>query len=248
MIEVRNLSKVFPDGTRALDDVSLTINDGEFIAIIGLSGAGKSTFLRCLNRLNDPTGGQVLIDGEDIARARGSELRKLRRKVGFIFQQFNLATRLTALENVLAGRLGYHNRLAGVLGLYTSEDREKAIRALKRVGLSEKVSTRASSLSGGQQQRVAIARAVAQDPSLVLADEPMASLDPKLSRVIMNILRDFNQDGLTVIVNVHVLELATDYATRILGFNKGRVVFDGPPSALTPAEVERVYHGSVADL
>jgi phosphonate transport system ATP-binding protein len=248
MIEVKNLTKVFPDGTRALDDVSLTIQDGEFIAIIGLSGAGKSTFLRCLNRLNEATSGQVLIEGEDIARAQGAQLRKLRRKVGFIFQQFNLATRLTALENVLAGRLGYHNRLAGVLGLYTSEDRAKAVRALERVGLREKVNTRASSLSGGQQQRVAIARAVAQDPTLVLADEPMASLDPKLSRVIMNILRDFNQDGLTVIVNVHVLELATDYATRILGFNKGRIVFDGPPSALTPTEVERVYHGSVADL
>jgi phosphonate transport system ATP-binding protein len=248
MIEVKNLSKVFPDGTRALDDVSLNINDGEFVCVIGLSGAGKSTFMRCLNRLNDPTGGQILIDGDDIAHAQGRELRRVRRRIGFVFQQFNLVNRLSALENVLAGRLGYHDRVTGMFGLYSSDDRDKAIRALKRVGLDDKINTRASSLSGGQQQRVAIARALVQEPTLMLADEPTASIDPKLSDVIMKLLKSFSQDGMTVIVNIHELRLAKDYARRILGFNKGQLVFDGPPEALSDAEESRVYAGSVADL
>ena len=248
MIEVQNLSKIFPDGTRALDDVSLSIRDGEFVAVIGLSGAGKSTFIRCLNRLNDPTSGKILLDGRDIASAQGRELRELRRKVGFIFQQFNLTEPLSALENVLAGRLGYYDRIPGALGLYTAADRVRAQAALDRVGLTEKSHTRASNLSGGQKQRVAIARALVQEPSVLLADEPTASIDPKLSTVIMDLLEGFTKDGLTVIVNIHVLELAQQYAKRIIGFNKGRVVFDGPPAQLTPSEIDRVYAGSVADL
>jgi phosphonate transport system ATP-binding protein len=248
MIEVQNLSKNFPDGTRALDDVSLSIQDGEFIAVIGLSGAGKSTFIRCLNRLNDPTSGKILLDGRDIANAQGRELRELRRKVGFIFQQFNLSEQLTALENVLAGRLGYYGRLPGVLGLYSDADRALARAAMDRVGLTDKMDTRASNLSGGQKQRVAIARAFVQEPRLVLADEPTASIDPKLSTVIMDLLQDFTRDGITVIVNIHVLELAVQYAKRIIGFNKGRVVFDGSPAQLTNSEIDRIYAGSVADL
>lgn len=248
MIEVQNLSKIFPDGTRALDDVSLSIQDGEFIAVIGLSGAGKSTFIRCLNRLNDPTSGQILLDGRDIAKAQGRELRELRRKVGFIFQQFNLSEQLTALENVLAGRLGYYGRLPGVLGLYSDADQALARAAIARVGLTDKIDTRASNLSGGQKQRVAIARAFVQEPRLVLADEPTASIDPKLSTVIMDLLQGFTRDRITVIVNIHVLELAMQYAKRIIGFNKGRVVFDGPPAQLTDSEIDRVYAGSVADL
>jgi len=248
MIEVRNLTKIYPNGTKGLDDVNVTIGDGEFICVIGLSGAGKSTFLRCINRLNDATSGQILIDGDDIAHAEGARLRALRRRIGFVFQQFNLSTRLTAEENVLSGRLGYHNRFAGLLGLYTAEDRQRAEEALRRVGLADKVGVRVDQLSGGQQQRVAIARAFAQNPTLILADEPMASLDPKLSNVIMGILKEFNKDGISVLVNIHVLELAMQYADRILGFNKGRLVFDGPPSALTPSEVDRIYSGSVADL
>ena len=248
MIEVQNLSKIFPDGTRALDDVSLSIQDGEFVAVIGLSGAGKSTFIRCLNRLNDPTSGKILLDGRDIASAQGRELRELRRKVGFIFQQFNLSEQLTALENVLAGRLGYYGRLPGMLGLYSDADRALARAAMDRVGLTDKMETRASNLSGGQKQRVAIARAFVQEPRLVLADEPTASIDPKLSTVIMDLLQGFTREGITVIVNIHVLELAVQYAKRIIGFNKGRVVFDGPPAQLTASEIDRVYAGSVADL
>ena len=248
MIEVKNLSKVFPDGTRALDDVSVNIRDGEFVAVIGLSGAGKSTFMRCLNRLNDPTGGQILVDGDDIAFAQGKDLRKLRRRIGFVFQQFNLVPRLTALENVLAGRLGYHDRTRGLFGLFEKQDRDLAVKALTRVGLEEKINTRASSLSGGQQQRVAIARALVQEPTLMLADEPTASIDPKLSGVIMGLLKSFSEEGMTVIVNIHELRLAKDFSRRILGFNKGKLVFDGPPEALTASEEERVYAGSVADL
>ncbi|MBB6099488.1 phosphonate transport system ATP-binding protein [Deinobacterium chartae] len=248
MIEIRNLTKVYPNGTRGLDDVNLNIQDGEFVAVIGLSGAGKSTLLRCINRLNDATSGQILIDGEDIASAQGAELRRIRRRIGFIFQQFNLVTRLSAIENVLSGRLGYHNRLSGLLGLWTEQDRELARTALERVGLGDKLNVRVDQLSGGQQQRVAIARAVAQQPTLILADEPMASLDPKLSHVIMGILKQFNQDGISVLINIHVLELALEYADRIIGFNKGQLVFDGKPADLTPAEIERIYSGSVADL
>jgi phosphonate transport system ATP-binding protein len=248
MIEVQNLSKIFPDGTRALDDVSLSIQDGEFVAVIGLSGAGKSTFIRCLNRLNDPTSGKILLDGRDIASAQGRELRELRRKVGFIFQQFNLTEPLSALENVLVGRLGYYDRIPGALGLYSAADRARAQAALDRVGLTDKSNTRASNLSGGQKQRVAIARALVQEPRVLLADEPTASIDPKLSTVIMDLLEGFTKDGLTVIVNIHVLELAQQYAKRIIGFNKGKVVFDGPPAQLTPSEIDRVYAGSVADL
>ena len=248
MIEVKNLSKIYPNGTRGLDDVSVDIQNGEFVCVIGLSGAGKSTFLRCLNRLNTATSGQILIDGEDIAFAQGARLRTIRRRIGFVFQQFNLSTRLTALENVLAGRLGYHNRFVGALGLFPQSDIELAQSALHRVGLGDKVGVRVDQLSGGQQQRVAIARALAQQPTLILADEPMASLDPKLSGVIMGLLKGFNKDGISVVVNIHVLELATVYADRILGFNKGRIVFDGPPSALSEHEVERIYAGSVADL
>ncbi|WP_425146159.1 phosphonate ABC transporter ATP-binding protein [Deinococcus sp.] len=248
MIQVNHLSKIYPNGTRGLDDVNVSIGDGEFVCVIGLSGAGKSTFLRCLNRLNDATSGQILIDGDDIAFAQGARLRALRRRIGFIFQQFNLSTRLSALENVLAGRLGYHNRFVGALGLFPQADIDLATAALTRVGLADKLNVRVDQLSGGQQQRVAIARALAQQPTLILADEPMASLDPKLSGVIMGLLKSFNRDGISVVVNIHVLELAKEYADRILGFNKGQLVFDGPPSALNAGEIERIYAGSVADL
>lgn len=249
MIEVSNLSKVFPDGTRALSGVNVTVPDGDFVAVIGLSGAGKSTFLRCLNRLVDPSEGSIRVGARDVATLRGRQLQHYRRTVGFIFQQFNLVQRLTVLDNVLSGRLGYHPTWRGLLGLYTDADRDLALWAIKQVGLSGKEDARVDQLSGGQQQRVAIARAMAQEPQLILADEPMASLDPRLSDVILGILRDYNETkGVTVIVNIHVLDLAKRYAKRVLAFNKGALVFDGPVASLDDALENRIYSGSLEAL
>ena len=249
MIEVRDLGKTFADGTRALDGVNVAIPDGDFVAVIGLSGAGKSTFLRCLNRLVDPSEGQILVGGVDVAGLRGRGLQRYRRTVGFIFQQFNLVTRLSVSENVLTGRLGYHPTWRGMLGLCSERDRRLARDTIRSVGLVDKESTRVDSLSGGQQQRVAIARAMAQEPQLILADEPMASLDPRLSDVILGLLRDYNREKeVTVLVNLHVLELAKRYARRVLAFNGGRLVFDGPVEQLDDALEEEIYSGSLETL
>ena len=249
MISVKNLSKTFPDGTQALKGINVDIPDGDFIAIIGLSGAGKSTFLRCLNRLNNATEGQIIVKGQDIVSLRGPALQHYRRTVGFIFQQFNLVTRLSVLDNVLTGRLGYHPTWKGMLGLYNDYDKTLAQTNIKKVGLEEKELTRVDALSGGQQQRVAIARAMTQEPQLILADEPMASLDPRLSDVILGLLKAYNEEqGVTVLVNIHVLELAKRYAKRVLAFNKGELVFDGPVSALDKALEEEIYSGSLEAL
>ena len=249
MIEVSNLSKVFPDGTRALAGVNVTVPDGDFVAVIGLSGAGKSTFLRCLNRLVDPSEGAIRVGDRDVAGLHGRQLQHYRRTVGFIFQQFNLVQRLSVLDNVLSGRLGYHPTWRGLLGLYTDHDRELALAAIRSVGLAGKEDARVDQLSGGQQQRVAIARAMAQEPQLILADEPMASLDPRLSDVILGILRDYNEaKGVTVLVNIHVLDLAKRYAKRVLAFNKGALVFDGPVTSLDDQLETRIYAGSLEAL
>lgn len=249
MISVKNLGKTFPDGTVALKNVTVDIADGDFIAIIGLSGAGKSTFLRCLNRLNNPSEGQILVNDQDVVALRGRALQKYRRTVGFIFQQFNLVNRLTVMDNVLAGRLGYHPTWQGMLGLYSEKDKLLARDYIRLVGLDEKENTRVDSLSGGQQQRVAIARAMTQEPQLILADEPMASLDPRLSDVILGLLKEYNeQKGVSILVNIHVLELAKRYAKRVLAFNKGELVFDGPVSALDHALEEEIYSGSLETL
>ena len=249
MIEVSHLSKVFPDGTHALDDVNVSIPDGDFVAVIGLSGAGKSTFLRCLNRLVDPSGGTIHVGGRDVARLRGRGLQRYRRTVGFIFQQFNLVTRLSVLDNVLAGRLGYHPTWRGMLALYSDADEALARAAIREVGLAGKEDTRVDQLSGGQQQRVAIARAMTQEPELILADEPMASLDPRLSDVILGLLRGYNDTrGVTVLVNIHVIELAKRYARRVIAFNQGRLVFDGPVSELDTKLESTIYAGSLEAL
>lgn len=249
MIEAKGLGVVFPNGTEALRDINVTIDDGEFVAVIGLSGAGKSTFLRTLNGLVRPTSGTVRVGGVEVNRLSGRSLAQFRRTVGFIFQQFNLVTRLTALENVLHGRLGYLPTWRGVLGLYSERDYELAAGYLDEVGLAGKEHVRVDNLSGGQQQRVAIARAMAQQPQLVLADEPMASLDPRLSDVILGLLKSYNEArGVTVLVNIHVLELARRYARRVLAFNQGRLVFDGPTETLTDELAERIYAGSLEAL
>jgi phosphonate transport system ATP-binding protein len=242
MIEARELCKQYPDGTRGLDDVSIEIKQGEFIAIIGRSGSGKSTFLRQVNGTILPTGGSLKVLGFDVRKATSTQMRQLRSQIGFIFQQFNLVKSLTVMENVLTGRLGYYNSLRGVLGLYTEDDKKLAARYLREVGLDGRFDSRADQLSGGQQQRVAIARALVQDPKIILADEPMASLDPKLSEVVLQLLKGFNESKkITVIVNIHVLELAKKYAGRIIGLKAGKIVYDGPPSGLTEDVLGLIY-------
>jgi len=248
MIEISNLNKYY--GTKrfhALKNINVKINTGEFVAIIGSSGAGKSTFLRTINRLIEPEpGSRIVIDGKDITAMNRRDLIRVRRKIGFIFQQFNLVEKLSVLQNVLTGRIGFNPLYRTVFGFYTKNDLKIAIEFIREVGLIDKIYSRSDNLSGGQQQRVAIARAMAQEPSIILADEPMASLDPKLSHVILGLLKKFNRErGITVIVNLHVLELATSYADRILGLKMGELVYDGSPSQLDPEKVEVVYSGKV---
>ena len=246
MIHIRGLRKVFPPDKVALDGVDLDIAAGEFVMVIGQSGAGKTTLLRCLNRLVEPTAGDVLLNGARVTGASSEALRSVRRQIGVIFQQFNLVKRASVLENVLAGRLGHVPGLPSLLGRFPHKDRDLALACLRQVGLEEFASRRADTLSGGEQQRVAIARALAQEPKVVLADEPTASLDPKLTESIMGILQRINVERrLTLVVSQHMLETALTYGTRIVGLRQGRVIFDGPPGAITPDIVEDIYQGGV---
>lgn len=248
MIRIEKLNKDFDNGrVHALKDINVSIGDGEFVAIIGSSGAGKSTLLRSINRLIEPAdGSRIFIDDVEITGLTQNQLVKVRRRIGFIFQQFNLVEKLTVLQNVLTGRIGFNSATRTLLGLFTKKDLEIATSYIREVGLIEKLYTRSDNLSGGQQQRVAIARAMAQEPSIILADEPMASLDPKLSHVILGLLKKFNKErGITVLVNLHVLELATQYADRILGFRLGELVFDGTPDQLTDEQIEHIYSAKV---
>ena len=242
MIEVRGLRVVLPPDTVAVDGVDLLVNAGEFVVILGRSGAGKTTFLRALNRLVEPTAGTVRVAGRVVTGAGRGELREARRRIAVIFQQFNLVRRASVQENVLAGRLGYVRALPSVLGRFPPDDRALALECLAQVGLAHLAERRADTLSGGEQQRVAIARALAQSPDVILADEPTASLDPQLTSSIMDILRRINVERrLTLVVSQHQLETALAYATRIVGFRRGRVGFDGPPSALSPSVIAAIY-------
>ena len=242
MIRVRGLSKRYPSGTIGLDGVSLDVAAGEFVALIGSSGAGKSTMLRCLNGLVVPSAGTVSVDDQPVTGASPAGLRSVRSSVGFVFQQFNLLKRLSVLDNVLVGSLARVDVWRSLLGRFPAADVERARRTLRRVGLEGVEAQRADTLSGGQQQRVAIARALVQEPRVLLADEPMSSLDPALSRSVMELLRDINrEDGLTVIASLHVLDLATTYSRRIVGLRAGRVVHDGPAAGLSPAAAEAIF-------
>src|SRR5437867_4048197 len=239
MIEVAGLSVVLPPATVAFQGIDLAVRAGEFVVILGRSGAGKTTFLRSINRLVEPSAGTIRVAGRPVTGAAGADLRDVRRTIGMIFQQFNLVRRASVLENVLAGRLGYVPPLASTLGRFPAADRELARECLGQVGLAHLADRRADTLSGGEQQRVAIARALAQQPAVILADEPTASLDPQLTGSIMDTLRAINATrGLTLVVSQHQLETALAYATRIIGFRRGRIRFDGPPSALTPSLIE----------
>jgi phosphonate transport system ATP-binding protein len=248
MLEVRHLTKVFPNGTVALRDVSFTVADGEFLAVIGLSGSGKSTLLRCINRLIEPTSGQVIWNGIDITAASPRELRRIRRQIGMIFQQFNLVRRSSVLTNVLSGRLGYADPWLSLLHYFPPEDHRRAVAALERVGIADKIHSRADQLSGGQQQRVGIARALMQEPQLILADEPVASLDPVLAHSILQYLEQLNrEEGITVICSLHFLDLVHRYATRVIGLKDGMLVFEGHPKELTRERFKEVY-GEEAEM
>ncbi len=215
---------------------------GQFLCVIGPSGSGKSTLLRCLNRLLDPTSGRVLLDGQDLTRLRGAELRKARRRMGMIFQQFNLVRRSTVLRNVLTGRLGYQEGWRTLVPSYSQADRLLAWHSLARLEIAEKASVRADNLSGGQQQRVAIARALTQQPEIMLADEPIASLDPETAVVVLDYLRDINRsDGITLLCSIHHYELAKRYADRIVAMRRGQVVYDGAPDKLDDAAYRTIY-------
>ena len=216
MLKVENLTKVYPNGTQALKNVSFEVKDGDFLAVIGLSGSGKSTLLRCINRLIEPTSGKIYWDGQDITSASSSEMRKIRRQIGMVFQQFNLVKRSSVMTNVLTGRLGYVNTFSSALHLFSAADNKKALASLEQVGLEDKPHVRADSLSGGQQQRVGIARALMQDPKLILADEPVASLDPVLSHSIMKYLEQLNKNGITVICSLHFLDLVHRYEFKAI--------------------------------
>ncbi len=241
MLKVEHLTKIYPNGTVALKDVSFSVEDGEFLVIIGLSGSGKSTLLRCINRLIDPTEGRILLDEVDITRAAPGELRHLRRHIGMVFQQFNLVKRSSVMTNVLSGRLGYANSFLSLIGIWPRIDRARALQALDRVGIKDKANERADALSGGQQQRVGIARTLMQEPKLILADEPVASLDPVLSHSILQYLEQLNKEGITVLCSLHFLDLVHRYATRVIALKDGVMVFEGLPKAINRAKFKEIY-------
>jgi phosphonate transport system ATP-binding protein len=242
MLRVENLTKIYDDGTVALKDVSFQVPDGQFLAVIGLSGSGKSTLLRCINRLVEPTTGKVFWNDEDVTAAAQEDLRQVRRRIGMVFQHFNLVHRSTVLTNVLAGRLGYVNPALSILNRFPKEDVRKAVAQLERVGLAEKAKARADELSGGQQQRVGIARAMMQDPEMILADEPVASLDPVLAHSIMQYLERINtEDQVTVLCSLHFLDLVHRYADRAIALNRGELVFDGEPKTIDDDRFKAIY-------
>ncbi|MEI8306825.1 MAG: phosphonate ABC transporter ATP-binding protein [Chloroflexales bacterium] len=242
LLEIRDLRMVYPNGHEALRSVSMQAERGEIVAIIGRSGAGKSTLLRCVCGLQRATSGAIHLGGEDIVAADRHKLRTMRRRIGFIWQEYNLVDRLPAITNVLTGRLGYANAAASLIGIFDRTHREIAVRNLDRVGLYEKANQRADRLSGGEKQRVSIARAMSQEPTILLADEPVASLDPELAEQVMaDLSRVAREDGVTTLINIHQVELARAFADRVIGIAQGEVVYDGPPIGLSEAVLDRVY-------
>jgi phosphonate transport system ATP-binding protein len=252
ILEITDLEQAYNAAAPVLRGISLKVEQGEFVGIIGLSGSGKSTLLRCINRLVDTASGQILVPGRlvdgaanqaiDILKLNASDLRRARRKIGMIFQQFNIIKRLSVIENTLSGGLGYQPMVKSTLRIFPRDEERRALINLKRVGLLEYAYTRADELSGGEQQRVAIARTLMQQPAIILADEPVSSLDPKLSRVVLDILkRVCREDGITALVSLHTLELTREYADRVIGLKRGQVFFDGPIDGLTEAIVDSVY-------
>lgn len=249
ILEFQHVSKVYNNTTKALDDLSFSVKEGEFLSIIGPSGAGKSTILRCINRLVDATDGKIIYDGKDIMHINKRQLRNVRTKTGMIFQHYNLVDRLSVMENVLHGRLGQKSTFSGMVGHYSESEKEQAFAILEELGLAEQAYKRCDALSGGQKQRVGIARAIMQQPNLILCDEPIASLDPKASKTIMDHLAQINQSmQITCIVNLHQVDVAMKYSQRILGIAAGKLVFDGTPSELTQEKIHEIYQSNAKDL
>lgn len=244
MIEFNNVTKVYPNGVVGLKNVNLKIEQGEFVAIIGLSGAGKSTLIRTINRMHDITDGQLMVDDTDVMTLKGKELRRFRRKIGMIFQSFNLVTRSTVIKNVLTSMVPDMPWYKTLFGLYSKEQKIAALEALDKVGILDKAYTRCDQLSGGQQQRVALARTLNQNPSIILADEPVAALDPITAKVVMGDFKRINKEmNITILINIHHVDLALDYADRVIGIRAGEIVYDGPTSEVTQEILDQVYNG-----
>ena len=241
VLEVKNLRAGYAD-REILKGISFTLNADDFFAIIGPSGAGKSTLIRCVNRLVEPKGGEVIFNGKDIVKLSPSELRHERRNIGMIFQEFNLIERLSVMDNVLTGRLGYTGTLRSVLRMFTKEEIKQALVLLDRVGLADQIDKRADRLSGGQRQRVGIARALIQNPKLLLVDEPTSSLDPKISREVMGLIREMAREfHIPVLCNIHDVDLACDFCTQVIGLQDGIKKFEGPPAKLDKQALQEIY-------
>ena len=242
MIEFKHVNKKYPNGFEALKDIDLTIGQGEFVAIIGLSGAGKSTLIRTINRMHDITNGTLTVDGTDVMQLHGKSLRAFRRRIGMIFQSFNLVTRTTVIKNVLTAFVPELTWWRATLGIFTKAEKTAALEALDKVGILDKAFVRADQLSGGQQQRVALARTLAQNPQIILADEPVASLDPVTAKQVMDDFQRINRDmRITILINIHHVDLALQYATRVIGIRAGRVVYDGPAGEVDGAVLDAIY-------
>lgn len=248
MIVFDHVSKVYQNGCKGLDDVSLSIEQGEFVGIIGLSGAGKSTLIRSINRMHEITAGELTVDGIDVHSLKGKALRQFRRRIGMIFQSFNLVTRTTVIKNVLTSFVPDLPFWRMLFGIFPKEAKITALEALEKVGILDKAYTRVDQLSGGQQQRVALARTLAQNPSIILADEPVAALDPVTAKQVMDDFKKINEDmNITVLINIHHVELALQYASRIIGIKAGRIMFDGPVEAVTDSVLDEIYGGKLQE-
>lgn len=247
MIKFDKVNKYYPNGLHALKNISLEIKQGEFVAIIGLSGAGKSTFLRTINRMHDISEGSLTVDGQEINNLQGKDLRKFRRKVGMVFQSFNLVTRTTVVNNVLTSRVPDMPLWKSIIGLYSKEDKVIALEALDKVGILDKAYVRADQLSGGQQQRVALARTLAQKPEIILADEPVAALDPITAKQVMDDFKKINKElNMSVLINIHHVDLALKYADRVIGIKAGEVVYDGPSKNVDNEVLKTIYGRELA--
>lgn len=249
ILSVQHLNKIYPNGVHAIRDVSFDVREGEFLVVIGLSGSGKSTLLRCLNRLESPSSGEIYFQGQRVDTLTGRDVFRLRKDIAMIFQHFNLISRHSVLSNVLKGRLATTPTLKSLLGVFSDEDVKRAMNELERVGIADKASVRADNLSGGQQQRVAIARALCQNPKMLLADEPVASLDPATSHTVMDALKKINQElGMTIVCSLHFLSLVRAYATRVIALKEGRLVFEGSPKEIDEQWFQKIYGTSAKEI